>query len=173
MPFARDESIASAPFRAHWQWRAIHSARCRSPRCSTANLSLPLHPKCWNAALNESTRLGDSAPFIEFMLARLLDAIAAAGNPGKPRRNPPKTPSETRLKTPVKTLVKTPVKTRVKTADQILALLREQPTLTLAEVAAHLGKSTSAIERAARKLRDDGCLCFTGPQKGGRWIVAP
>ena len=45
--------------------------------------------------------------------------------------------------------------------------------LTLAEVATHLGKSTSAIERAARKLRDAGRLRYVGPQKGGRWEVMP
>lgn len=113
------------------------------------------------AALNDSTRRGDSAVFIEFMLTRLLEAIAAAGSADKPSRKSKRTP------------VKTPVKTRVKTADQILELLSKQPTLTLAEVAAHLGKSTSAIERAARKLRESGRLLYRGPQKGGHWDVMP
>ncbi len=67
--------------------------------------------------------------------------------------------------------MKTPAKTRVKTDDQMLTLLRRRPVLTLAEVAAHLGKSFSAIERAARKLRKAGRLRYVGPQKGGHWEV--
>ncbi len=66
---------------------------------------------------------------------------------------------------------KTPVKTPVKTPDAILALLREQSTLTLAEVAIQLEKSLSAIERAAKKLGDQGKLKYVGPQKGGHWEV--
>ena len=73
------------------------------------------------------------------------------------------------MKTPVKTRVKTPVKT----SDAILALLREQPGLRLADVAEALGKSTSAVERATRKLRDAGRVRYVGPQKGGRWEVLP
>lgn len=70
-----------------------------------------------------------------------------------------------------KTPVKTPVKTRVKTPEAILGLLADKPTLTLAEVAAAVGKSVSAVERAAAKLAKDGRLKYTGPQKGGRWEV--
>ncbi|MCP5474110.1 MAG: winged helix-turn-helix domain-containing protein [Rhodanobacteraceae bacterium] len=83
------------------------------------------------------------------MLERLLEAIAAVSE------------------TPVKTRVKTPVKTDA----QLLALLRRQPTLTLADAAAHLGKSVSAVERLVRKLREAGRLRHVGPQKGGHWEV--
>jgi hypothetical protein len=34
-----------------------------------------------------------------------------------------------------------------------------------------LGKSVSAIERAARRLRERGRLRHVGPQKGGHWEV--
>ena len=67
--------------------------------------------------------------------------------------------------------MKTLVKTLVKTPEGMLTILRQQPTLTLAEVAATLGKSTSAVERAARKLREEGRLRHVGPQKGGHWEV--
>jgi ATP-dependent DNA helicase RecG len=61
--------------------------------------------------------------------------------------------------------------TPVKTPDAILAILREQPGLRLTDVAEALGKSSSAVERAARKLREEGRLRYVGPQKGGRWEV--
>ena len=110
-----------------------------------------VHRAGYYQAIEASTHQNDCAVFVEFMLDRLLEAIAAASTE--------------------KTLVKTPVKTPVKPAEQLLQLLRRQPTLTLAEAAAHLGKSTSAIERTARKLRDAGRLRHLGPQKGGHWEV--
>ena len=64
-----------------------------------------------------------------------------------------------------------PVKTPVKTPEAILTLLNEQPDLTLADIAKQIGKSVSAVERAAKKLGDQGKLKYVGPQKGGHWEV--
>ena len=64
---------------------------------------------------------------------------------------------------------KTPMKTPMKTSARILTLLREQSMLTLAEVASVLGKSHSAVARAAKKLREAGRLRYVGSQKGDRW----
>lgn len=71
----------------------------------------------------------------------------------------------------IRDAIKTPVKTPVKTPEQILRLLAEKPGLTLADVAATLGKSVSAVERAAARLVKDGRLQYVGPQKGGHWEV--
>jgi len=73
--------------------------------------------------------------------------------------------------TPVETRVKTPVETPVKTPDAIVAHLREQPDLTLADIANRIGKSRSAVERAAAKLVKAGKLRHIGPAKGGHWEV--
>lgn len=67
--------------------------------------------------------------------------------------------------------VETRVETRAKTPEQILEVLSSNPTLTLAEVAGTIGKSTSAVERAAAKLSEEGRLRFVGPKKGGHWEV--
>ncbi|WP_114970259.1 hypothetical protein [Rhodoferax ferrireducens] len=45
------------------------------------------------------------------------------------------------------------------------------PTMTLAEVAAEIGKSLSAVERASAKLVMQGRLRYYGPSKGGHWEV--
>lgn len=66
---------------------------------------------------------------------------------------------------------RTPVKTPVKTPDRIVELLREHPHMTLAEVAAQIGKSLRAVERAAAKLTSEGRLRYVGPRKGGHWEV--
>ncbi|MFP6664781.1 MAG: winged helix-turn-helix domain-containing protein [Deltaproteobacteria bacterium] len=63
------------------------------------------------------------------------------------------------------------MKTPVKTPGEILRLLAIQPQMTLAEVAATIGKSLSAVERASAKLTKEGCLRYVGPRKGGRWEV--
>ncbi|NCB28116.1 MAG: transcriptional regulator, partial [Bacteroidia bacterium] len=55
------------------------------------------------------------------------------------------------LKGMVKTPVETPVETPVKTPDAILQILKEDNSLTLSEVAVRIGKSVSAVERAAKK----------------------
>jgi hypothetical protein len=45
--------------------------------------------------------------------------------------------------------------------------------MTLAEVAAVVGRSVRAVEMASSKLVKAGRLRFVGPQKGGHWEVLP
>lgn len=91
------------------------------------------------------------------------EAYLSAVDSGKAGDAIPDTSGKTLVKTPVKTLVKTPVK--------ILEHLRDHPDATLEEVANAIGKSKSAVERAAAKLRDGGRLRYVGPAKGGHWEV--
>jgi ATP-dependent DNA helicase RecG len=76
-------------------------------------------------------------------------------------------------KTGVKTRVETQVETRAKTPVMIMTCLSEHPNFSLAEVAAMIGKSVSAVERAASKLTKEGKIRFNGPRKGGHWEVIP
>ena len=73
--------------------------------------------------------------------------------------------------TPVQTPVETPVKSEAKTPDRIIELLGANAEMTLADAAKAIGKSTSAVERAAAKLARTGRLRFVGPRKGGHWEV--
>jgi ATP-dependent DNA helicase RecG len=61
----------------------------------------------------------------------------------------------------------------VKTAEALLELLRQNPQMTLAQVAATVGRTVRAVEMASAKLVKAGRLRFVGPQKGGRWEVLP
>jgi ATP-dependent DNA helicase RecG len=76
----------------------------------------------------------------------------------------PNTVSEPILRNP-------PVKTPVKTPVKILQFLKEKPDLSLPELAALIGKSVSAVERASAKLVKAGKLRRIGPAKGGHWKV--
>jgi biotin operon repressor len=73
--------------------------------------------------------------------------------------------------TPGKALGETLGETRGKTPGEILAALKSNPEAVVPEIAAHLGKSRSAIERAIRKLKSEGRLTRIGANKGGRWVV--
>jgi hypothetical protein len=65
------------------------------------------------------------------------------------------------------------VKTSVKCADALLELLRKNHEMTLAEVAAAVGRSVRAVEMASSKLVEARRLLWVGPQKGGHWEVLP
>jgi biotin operon repressor len=58
-----------------------------------------------------------------------------------------------------------------KTPDLILASLSDTPGASIPQLAQQLDKSSSAIERAIRKLRAEGRLVRIGPAKGGHWQV--
>jgi ATP-dependent DNA helicase RecG len=73
--------------------------------------------------------------------------------------------------TPGKALGETLGETRGKTPGEILALLKSSPNAVIPEIAARLGKSESAIERAIHKLKAEGRLTRVGANKGGRWVV--
>jgi ATP-dependent DNA helicase RecG len=66
---------------------------------------------------------------------------------------------------------KTRVEAPVKTPEKILQLLQQNPNLSLADLAASIGKSVSATERASSKLVKEGKLRRIGPAKGGQWDV--
>lgn len=65
----------------------------------------------------------------------------------------------------------TPGKTPGKTPERILEAVRANPAASFPELAEAIGKSESAIERAVRKLRQEGRLRRIGPNKGGHWEV--
>ena len=97
----------------------------------------------------------DCSGFIEFILTAIEESLQEAIWPLQDHE----TPGKTRVKTPGKT------------PERILALLADTPALSIPELAQHIGKSESAIERAIRKLREAGRLQRIGPDKGGHWHV--
>ncbi len=75
-------------------------------------------------------------------------------------------------KTSVETSVET-TKMSVKTPERILAILTENPNLTLTEVADMIGKTLRTVERATAKLAREERLRFIGSRKAGHWEVIP
>ncbi|MDR1513016.1 MAG: Fic family protein [Propionibacteriaceae bacterium] len=55
--------------------------------------------------------------------------------------------------------------------DAVLALLRDDPSLSAARVAERLGLSSRQVQRIIKAWRDHGVLTREGSAKAGRWIV--
>jgi len=55
--------------------------------------------------------------------------------------------------------------------EQILAVLRSHPEVTIAELARQLNLSDSGVEYNLRKLRQEGRIRREGSTKSGRWVV--
>lgn len=64
-----------------------------------------------------------------------------------------------------------PGKTSVKTAERIVELMREEPEISLKEIAARLGKTLRAVELQANILKSDERIGRIGPAKGDRGVV--
>ncbi len=70
-----------------------------------------------------------------------------------------------------KTSVEASVETSVETSAKILRLLKDNPSMTLAQIALKIERSLRAVELASSKLVKEGRLRYVGPKKGGHWEV--
>ncbi|MCC6627500.1 MAG: winged helix-turn-helix transcriptional regulator, partial [Chloroflexi bacterium] len=62
-------------------------------------------------------------------------------------------------------------KSSEKSSEKILALLREDPTLSASAMARRLAISQRAVEKQVSRLRAAGRLRRVGPDRGGQWEV--
>ncbi len=98
-------------------------------------------------ALAEADKLADSTPFIEFMLQALIDAM-------------------------IEVTKKTSGKPSVKTSGKIIALIRDNVSVTIPELAVLIGVSERSIERNLKKLQAEQRLSRIGPANGGYWKLS-
>ena len=66
---------------------------------------------------------------------------------------------------------KTSEKMSEKTSEKILTALRQDGSLTIAELASRIGVQNRTIERNIKRLQEQNRLRRVGPDKGGRWEV--
>ncbi len=95
--------------------------------------------------LEESGSLGESTPFIEFMLEVILETI--------------------------KSSVKDSVKSSVNTEDNIFELLKQNPQSTIKELAHILDLTTRAIEKQISKLKIENRIVRIGSARKGYWNI--
>jgi len=98
--------------------------------------------------LGEADKQADCSAFIEFLLQSIQESL-----------------HEAIASQNITASKKTPVKVRATTETQILELLRSRPELSPFEVAATIGRSLRAVERAAAKLKAENRLIYEGSKK--------
>ncbi|MDD2698217.1 MAG: Fic family protein [Arcobacteraceae bacterium] len=107
------------------------------------------YQKRYYQVLEESGSLGESTPFIEFMLEVILKSIEKS----------------------LKSSVKNSVKSSVNTEDKILKLLKENSKITINELAHILNLTTRAIEKSIAKLKVENKLLRVGSARKGHWEI--
>lgn len=110
------------------------------------------HQREYYDAIRESAGKGDSGPFIDFMLDKILRTLKAKGEAyelSDKSRN----------------------KSRDKSRDKVLRLIKKQPDITQAELALALGLSVKGIEKIIRQLKDANAIRRIGGKKMGSWEV--
>jgi len=103
------------------------------------------HQEEYYKAIEDSTEIGESTPFIEFMLGMIFESIQES--------------------------LKSDQKSNYKSDQKILELMRENNKITINELKGILSMSESGIKKVIKKLKDEGFINRIGSQKSGYWKV--
>jgi len=121
-----------------YHWKEVFSA------IPTESIIRDNQEKYYNA-LEEAGNLGESTPFIEFMLEVILKTIQSS--------------------------VKSSGKSSVNTEDKILDYFRENPTGRISDLVEILGLTSRAIEKQIANLKKQNRLVRVGSARKGEWRV--
>ena len=96
-------------------------------------------------SIEDSTEMGESTPFIEFMLDMILKSI--------------------------QTTLKSDQKSNYKSDQKVLALMKENSKITIYELMEKLSMSESGIKKVIKKLKDEAMISRVGSLKSGHWEI--
>ena len=96
-------------------------------------------------AIEDSTELGESTPFIEFMLEMILKSIQST--------------------------LKSDQKSNYKSDQKVLALMKENSKITIHELMEKLSMSESGVKKVIKKLKDENIISRVGSLKSGHWEI--
>ena len=102
-------------------------------------------------ALEEAGAVGESTPFIEFMLEVILKTLKELSKENVPKNVP--------INVPLKRL------------DNILKFMQKDKNITIMELANRLGVTDKTIKRDIQKLKNEKRVVRIGSFKGGYWEV--
>ncbi|MBP5315659.1 MAG: Fic family protein [Muribaculaceae bacterium] len=120
-------------------------------------------------AINNSSKIGDSGPFIHFMLGEILNALSS-------HLADERLPLDTDVDREFGKLfgeqfgIKFGIKFGIN-EKRTLLLLHSTPTLTAAEIAERIGISRRGVELQIKKFRELGLLLRAGSNKRGQWVI--
>ena len=116
-------------------------------------------------AIGESSKQGQSGPFIDFMLAEIFKTLKA--HQGEPL---PNVDDEFGAKFGIEFGVKFGVKFGVN-EKKVLLLLDSDATISASEIAEKIGLSKRGVEKQIKKFRDLGIVTRKGSDKNGLWVI--
>ena len=103
------------------------------------------HQQEYYAAIMKSDHEASSTPFIVFMLGCLKEALDE--------------------------MMESNPKSNLKSNQKIVAVMRQNPSVTIMELQGITGLSESGVKKIIRQLRADGIIERVGAAKGGHWKV--
>ena len=127
-----------------WQSLILYSWKKEFISISTESIVRDNQSRYYQA-IEESSKKGESTPFIEFMLEIIFEAI--------------------------KSSVKSSVVSSVNTEDKIISLLKQNPAFTIKELSNILNLTTRAIEKQISNLKKEGRLKREGSSRKGYWKI--
>ena len=130
------------------------------------------HQREYYAAIRKASADGDSGPFIDFMLDKILRTLKAKGRAYEASL---KSDQKKRVGSDQKNIKESDQKTarkgdqkRTGRSDQkIWEIMKELPGVTIAELMDALDMSESGVKKVIRQLKDANLIRRVGPDKGG------
>ena len=116
-------------------------------------------------SIGESSKQGQSGPFIDFMLAEIFKTLKA--RQGEPL---PNADGEFGTKFGEEFGIKFGIKFGIN-EKRLLLMLHDNPSLTATDMADRLGISQRAVEKQIKKLKDMGVISRQGSRKNGLWVI--
>ena len=116
-------------------------------------------------SIGESSKQGQSGPFIDFMLAEIFKTLKA--RQGEPL---PNADGEFGTKFGEEFGIKFGIKFGIN-EKRLLLMLHDNPSLAATDMADRLGISQRAVEKQMKKLKDMGVISRQGSRKNGLWVI--
>jgi Fic family protein len=107
------------------------------------------HQEAYYSAIENATAMGESTPFIEFMLEMILESMQ------KVKSDPLNVPRNVPLKR----------------LDKIVELIKNNRDITIKELANILEVADKTVKRDIAKLKEQNRVIRVGSQKSGYWEV--
>ena len=97
--------------------------------------------KAYYKAIEDSTAMGESSPFVEFMLKIILKSMQDIQ------------------------------KSSQKSSQKILSLIASNPHITISSISENLGMSEAGVKKVIKTLKEENKLKRIGSQKRGKWEI--
>jgi Fic family protein len=107
------------------------------------------HQSKYYEALESSGSLGESTPFVEFMLEIIVKSLRAYIEESK----------------------KSDQKSSLKSDQKILKLMKQNKEITIIQICDKLHMSESGVKKVIKKLKDENKLQRVGSLKSGHWEI--